>query len=131
MTPAGVGLVVLGGAAGTLARYGLVEAVKVVNPAPAGGGGAVVFPAGTLAVNLIGCFAIGYLATVLSTGVREEYRVGVLVGVLGGFTTFSSFAWETQGLWAAGRVVAAGVYVAVSVGAGLLLAWAGKRLAGG
>lgn len=128
MTPLGVTLVAVGGAAGTLARYGLVEAVKKLNPQPAG---PPVFPAGTLVVNLIGCFAIGYLATSFSAGVREEYRAAVLVGVLGGFTTFSSFAWETQTLWAAGRTAAALSYIALSVAAGLALAYAGKRAAGG
>lgn len=127
MTLGGVALIALGGAAGTLARFGLVEAAKRLHPAPE----TPAFPWGTLAVNLLGCFAIGYLATAMTVNVREDLRAAVFIGVLGGFTTFSSFAWETQSLWSAGRITHAAAYVAVSVTAGVLLAFAGKRLAGG
>ncbi len=55
------------------------------------------FPSGTLAVNLIGCSVIG-LSGAFFFGpriVREEYRLAVMIGLLGGFTTFSSYAWES------------------------------------
>lgn len=129
MSPGGVALIAAGGAAGTLARYGLVEAVKVWNPQPTTPG-AVPFPAGTLAVNLLGCLAIGYLATVMTPGVRDELRTAVLVGILGGFTTFSSLAWEVQALWSAQRPAAAVVYLAASLVGGVGLAVVGKVVAG-
>lgn len=52
------------------------------------------FPVGTLTVNLVGCAAIGFLAMIL-TGpvlVREEYRLALMIGLLGGFTTFSAYS---------------------------------------
>jgi CrcB protein len=58
------------------------------------------FPAGTLAVNVLGCLAIGLCGAFFFGPklVREEYRMAIMVGLLGGFTTFSSFAWETFSL---------------------------------
>jgi CrcB protein len=55
------------------------------------------FPFGTLSVNLLGCLAIGFLAAIFVGPVplREEYRLGLVVGLLGGFTTFSAFGFET------------------------------------
>lgn len=115
-----------GGAAGTLARYALVELAKALHP-PAPGTSGPSFPWGTLAVNLLGCFAIGLLATLIPE-TRPQLRAAVLVGVLGGFTTFSSFAWETHQLWPA-RPLAATLYVLTSILAGLALAHLGSRVA--
>jgi CrcB protein len=125
MTLLGITLLAIGGAVGTLARYALTELSRVIvpqEPAPA-------FPWGTLAVNLLGCFVIGVLATILAPSSRDDLRNAVLVGVLGGFTTFSSFAWETQALWAAGRAAPALAYIVTSVFFGIALAMLGKRLA--
>ncbi|HEY5075691.1 MAG TPA: fluoride efflux transporter CrcB, partial [Pyrinomonadaceae bacterium] len=59
------------------------------------------FPYGTLAVNLIGCFLIGFLSQLAETrGVfTAESRTFVFIGILGGFTTFSAFGNETMNLW--------------------------------
>ena len=86
-------LIALGGAAGTLARYGTSTALIRVTERTG-------FPFGTLAVNLIGCFVIGYLNGLFleRMSIRPEYRLMLIVGFLGGYTTFSSFAWESASL---------------------------------
>ena len=89
------------------------------------------FPAGTLAVNVIGCLLIGLLTGGFSGRllVREEYRIALIVGILGGFTTFSAFGMETFALLNDGQFARAAVNVALSVGAGLTAVWIGYRLA--
>jgi len=118
-------MIAIAGAVGTLARFGLVEASRAILPQPL----QPAFPWGTLAVNLIGCFAIGAIATAWTASLREDLRLAILVGLLGGFTTFSSFAWEAQALWSGGKPAAAALYVTTSVGLGLSLVWCGSRLA--
>ncbi|MCC7205434.1 MAG: fluoride efflux transporter CrcB [Phycisphaeraceae bacterium] len=89
----------------------------------------ITFPLGTLTVNVIGCITIGFLAT-LFTGpylVREEVRLALLIGVLGGFTTFSSFSWETLALAQGGQWTLAGLNVLLSNGLGLVGVWAGAK----
>lgn len=80
------------------------------------------FPTGTLVVNLIGCFGIGFLGAALSGPliVREEYRIAILVGLLGGFTTFSTFGLETQRLLEEGSLALAAANAGLSLGGGLL-----------
>ena len=89
------------------------------------------FPVGTLAVNVLGCFAIGLLNYLLlgPLMVREEVRLAVVVGVLGGFTTFSSYGWETLALTNEGAWLAAGANVALNNVLGFAAAWAAYRLA--
>lgn len=90
------------------------------------------FPLGTLVVNVSGCFAMGLLGTAM-TGppmVREEVRAAVFVGLLGGYTTFSTFGRETQQLAAAGDWLRAGVYVLASVTLSLAAVWLGAAAAG-
>ncbi|MCE5327451.1 MAG: fluoride efflux transporter CrcB [Planctomycetaceae bacterium] len=87
----------LAGAAGTLARYGLAGLVQRWAPAS--------FPWGTLAVNVLGCFLFG-LVWSLGTermAVSAEVRTVILIGFMGAFTTFSSFAGETSRLMAEGQ----------------------------
>ena len=84
-----VSLIFLAGGCGCLLRYGIAGWAQRL------GNGS--FPVGTLVVNVLGCVAIGFLAS-LFTGpilIREEYRLAILVGLLGGFTTFSTFGYET------------------------------------
>lgn len=91
------------------------------------------FPMGTLIVNVSGCLAMGFLAA-LWTGpgaIREELRLMVLVGVLGGYTTFSSFGRETLTLMNDGHWARAGVYVTASVVVSLLAVWIGAMVAKG
>lgn len=88
------------------------------------------FPIGTLTVNVIGCFFMGFLATALTGPVimREEYRIAILVGLLGGFTTFSSFGRETMTLVGDGEWALAALNVILSNGLGLAAVWAGAAL---
>jgi CrcB protein len=90
-------------------------------------------PVGTLAVNVLGCFFIGVLANVLTESalVRPEYRMAILVGFLGGFTTFSTYAWETLSVGQGGFIGAALLNILLSNGLGLLAVWLGWRLSHG
>lgn len=86
------------------------------------------FPYGTLAVNLIGSFLIGFLTEMLlweRINVAAEYRAAVLVGVLGGFTTFSTFSLETVFLIEQGNFSKAGLNILISVGVCLFATWLG------
>ena len=88
------------------------------------------FPLGTLGVNFIGCILIGLLASLLTGPVliREEYRIAILVGLLGGFTTFSTFTWESLTLTGGGQYLWAILNIVLSNILGLAAAWAGSRL---
>ncbi len=97
--------------------------VVLGNPAPAQGG----FPWGTLLVNLLGCLLVGLLAGWLEGRdvLREEVRLALVVGVLGGFTTFSSFALEALQLLSHRGAGLAAAYVLASVAGGMAMAGAG------
>jgi fluoride exporter len=86
------------------------------------------FPLGTLVINLTGCFAIGFLSIMLRS-MREEYRLAILVGVLGGYTTFSTFGYETFMSLNDRQFARAAANVVLSVGIGLPAVWIGYRLA--
>jgi CrcB protein len=121
--------VALGGALGSAARWLLGGWVQ--RRAGESTGALALFPAGTLAVNLAGCFAIGLLATLFQERLAAsgELRTFLLVGVLGGFTTFSAFGFETLALARAGNLALAAANVAASVGLGLAGVWLGVALA--
>lgn len=87
------------------------------------------FPAGTLCVNLVGCFCAGLLAAALARKLitREEWRLAAGFGFLGGFTTFSAFGYETFALLEAGQIGRALGNILLSVGLGVVLVWAGFR----
>jgi len=116
-------LIACGGAAGAVLRY----LVSGWGQALTGG----IFPVGTLLVNVTGCLVIGFAGTVLAGPliVRDEYRLFVLIGLLGGFTTFSSFGWETFALIADREWSAALLNVVASNGLGLAALFIGVRLA--
>jgi len=102
--------VFIGGGIGSALRYG----VGRVSFAIVG----TTFPAGTLAVNVIGCFIMGALAGWLSfrdDGIDQPTKLFLTAGVLGGFTTFSAFALDAVALWERGAVVTAGTYLAASL----------------
>lgn len=107
--------VALGGAIGALLRYQLGRSMTGWLGAPAMG----VFPWATLAVNAIGCLAMGLLAGLLMRGVgggfTEPLRLIVGIGLLGGFTTFSAFSLETWLLIERGQLTIALLYVVLSV----------------
>jgi CrcB protein len=89
------------------------------------------WPWGTLAVNVLGCLAIGVLLGLAERHdwVSREVRLLLVTGFLGSFTTFSAFGWETYGLLRADEVAQAGAYVVASVVLGLVAVWAGAVLA--
>jgi len=116
-------LIFLAGGCGSLMRYSVAGWAQRLSSGT--------FPTGTLVVNTFGCAAIGFL-TPLLTGpvlVRAEYRLAVLVGLLGGFTTFSSFGWETVSLAEDGQRWLALANVLASNLFGLTAAWLAARLA--
>lgn len=124
LRPALVGWVALGGMVGTLARDQLESAYG----APAGA-----FPWVTLAINVSGAFLLGLLVQSLArlgpeTRRRRAARLCLGTGLLGGFTTYSTFVLEAVSLGSSGAVPAV-AYVAVSVIAGFGAALAGHRLA--
>lgn len=116
-------LIALFGAIGTLARYALQGIVQIRT--------AGTFPYGTLLVNLSGCFLLGLIGqfTLNRMVIPPDWRVAIAVGFFGGYTTFSSFGWETAKILEDGDWIAAAGYVAASVVVGLLLSVAGIRLA--
>lgn len=116
-------LIAIFGAVGTLARYGLQGIVQV----RAGGA----FPYGTLLINLTGCFLLALIGqfTLNRMLISPVWRVAITVGFFGGYTTFSSFGWETAKMLEDGEWLRATTYVAASVFVGLFLSMAGIRLA--
>lgn len=116
-------LIALAGSLGTLARYGLSGLAQRLCGSD--------FPWGTLAVNMLGCLAIGYLWTLAETRwpLSGQTRAILFIGFMGAFTTFSSFALESaellrtgQWLWGLGNIVGQCV-------AGMALFFAGVMLA--
>ncbi len=116
--------VALGGALGSVCRYLLSIWTQSATQS-------IDFPYGTLAVNLIGCFVIGILAQLAETrsAFSSESRVFLFVGVLGGFTTFSSFGNETINLLKDGEMLNALANIAANVILGLTLVWLGRTFA--
>ena len=112
-------LVAVGGAAGSVLRYGSGRlAVQIL------GADTV---AGTFAVNVIGSFALGVLATIFIT--RSEWplelRAMLTVGLLGGFTTFSTLAYDSVRLVSNGELSRAGISIVANLAVGLAAAYAG------
>ena len=89
------------------------------------------FPYGTLAVNLIGCLAIGFLSQLAETRgyFTAEARTLVFIGVLGGFTTFSAFSNETMNLWREGEAALAAINVAAHLLLCLGAVWISRAVA--
>ena len=115
-------LLMVFGAAGTLARYALQGAVQFRTGAA--------FPYGTLAVNLLGCFLLGGIAqySLAHLTVPPEWRVAITIGFLGSFTTFSTFGYETVRLLEDGDWTRAALYAGSSLIGGVLAVMAGIRL---
>ena len=112
-----------GGFLGALARYGMTGFVQRQLPPTA-------FPYGTLAVNLLGCLLIGAIAGLAETRqlLGQEFRAFALIGLLGGFTTFSTFGYETFAMLRAEEYVRAASNVGIHVGLGVALVWLGYAL---
>ena len=113
--------VAVGSALGGMLRYALAGWVMRLTMGA--------FPWGTLIVNIAGCALIGVLSTLFPSETRGfPWRLFLLPGLCGGFTTFSSFSLETHGLWRADAADKAFLYVAASVILCLLAVWAGIHL---
>jgi CrcB protein len=117
-------LVGMGGFVGSVLRYVMSGAAFRLT-------GIAVFPIGTFAVNVLGCLAIGFLSGLAETRdvIGPQTRIFLMVGLLGGFTTFSTFGFETftlvrdaERLYALGNILA-------SVAVGLCAVWLGQVLA--
>ena len=114
----------LGGFVGSVLRYALSGAL---HRAPA----SAAFPWGTLAVNVLGCAAIGGVAAWLEARpdlARPELRLFVVIGLLGGFTTFSTFGYESLALARQAGLGRMALNVAANVGLCLLAVLAGERI---
>lgn len=114
--------VAAGGALGSLLRFATANWINSHWPQH--------FNIATLLVNVIGCLLIGYFygLFLLRPDVSLEVRAGLLVGLLGGLTTFSSFSLDTLRLLESGQAPLAIGYAALSVLGGLLATWAGVSL---
>lgn len=114
----------LGGAIGSILRYSVSGFVQDLSRS-------IAFPYGTLAVNLIGCFAIGFLSQLAESRgyFTVETRTLVFVGVLGGFTTFSAFGNETMNLWREGESGLATLNVAAHLVLCLGAVWISRAVA--
>jgi CrcB protein len=111
MTPKVLTTIALGGALGSVLRYLMAVSLRPVSPA---------WPLGTLAVNVIGSLAIGFLwAWFAARPASDAVRLGLITGILGGFTTFSAFSIETLELLRTGGNTAALGYVAITLVTGL------------
>ncbi|MBN1304729.1 MAG: fluoride efflux transporter CrcB [Anaerolineales bacterium] len=114
-------LVGLGGFIGSVLRYLLSGLAQQLTRS-------INFPYGTLTVNLLGCFVIGFLSQLAEARglFSPEARLVVFIGILGGFTTFSSFGSETFNLASDGQFIPGLVNICLNVVFGLLLVWGGR-----
>ncbi len=122
MTGAQVAVIMFGGALGALARYVLSTAIMDRVGAN--------FPYGTLVVNVLGSFLMGFLAMLLveRIGLDPLLRLGLFVGFLGAFTTFSTFSMETLNLFEQGNHLRALINMLVNVLFSVLAVWLGVML---
>ncbi len=115
-------LVMTGGAAGAVARYGLNNVVtKKTGPD---------FPFGTLVINVSGSFLAGIIAGLaIELDIPAVWTYGMLTGFLGSFTTFSTWMVQSVALIEKGQTIKAAINIGGSVAAGLTAAVAGLKLA--
>ncbi len=115
--------IAIGGTIGCWARYAMTNLVQAIYGKD--------FPYATMSINLLGSFAMGFLfiETLERLTISPELRTGILTGVLGGFTTFSTFEMETLLLVEQGSFVKAALYVVLSVGLGFIGAFGGAYIA--
>ncbi len=115
--------IALGGALGALMRYWFSSGAHFVLGKE--------FPYGTLTVNVIGSFLIGaiYVFMVERHELPQEWRSFMVIGLLGAFTTFSTFSFETIALFEVGNINKAFVNIFVSVFSCLVVCWLGMYLA--
>lgn len=114
-----LGLVALGGALGSVARFLVSGWASRIEP----------HIAGTIAVNVIGCFLIGLLLFSNAAWMTPSVRALLTIGFLGGFTTMSSFSYETIALFEAQRVNLAFTNIALTFATCLGATWLGRAMA--
>jgi CrcB protein len=123
-TAIGLAWIALGGALGAVARYGVARACgRVLGTA---------FPYGTFLINISGSFVLGFLMTLLALRTipnGESVRLGVAVGFLGAYTTFSTYEYESDQLLRDGQWLFAAMNLLGSVAAGLVAIRLGVALA--
>ena len=122
--------VALGSAAGGVARWSLGGLIQR-RLGDARGGGAMAFPAGTLVVNVSGSFLLGVILMYVARHGDDSMAMRLLlaVGFCGGYTTFSTFSYETLALIGAGSLAAAAANVVASVGGALIGVYLGTVVA--
>ena len=115
-------MIAIGGALGSMARF---AAVGYLTPMLN-----FRFPIGTFIVNIVGSFLIGvgYVVLVEKAVLPSEWRLFLITGILGGFTTFSAFSLEMLQMWQEGHVLISIFYATSSVVLGLLFAYVGMHL---
>jgi CrcB protein len=109
---------------GSILRYTISGVVQRIS-------GAFTFPLGTLAVNILGCLSIGFLSQLAETrgAFSPETRGLLIIGILGGFTTFSTFANETFNLWQDGEILLVSLNLLGHIILGMGSVWLGHTLA--
>jgi CrcB protein len=117
-------LIGAGGFIGSVLRYVVSGVAQTLSQS-------IAFPYGTLAVNILGCFCIGFLSELFDTRslIGTDTRAFLIVGILGGFTTFSAFGNETMNLIREGEAALALMNVSAQVLLGLGAVWVGYTLA--
>jgi CrcB protein len=122
-------LIAVGGALGSLLRYSFQGWVQRTAGTWVERIAGESFPVGTLVVNVTACFVIGLLSGFFAGPqlIREEYRIGLTVGVLGGYSTFSTFGLETFSLANDGEYWFALANMVISCVAGFVAVWIGYR----
>ena len=109
----------LGGFLGSIARFYIATIVHKF--------AGTEFPYGTLVVNVLGCFTIGLLITMFQEHFiqNSNIRLFLVIGILGGFTTFSSFSLDTIELIKVGEIAGAGINITLSLVGCLIATWFG------
>ncbi|MFZ4621394.1 MAG: fluoride efflux transporter CrcB [Bacteroidota bacterium] len=109
----------LGGFLGSIARFGIASFIQNKTES--------LFPYGTMAVNIAGCFIIGLLMTLFQERiiVSQNIRLFLVIGILGGFTTFSSFSYDTFAMMKSGNLFGAGLNAGMSLFGCLVATWVG------
>ncbi len=117
--------IAIGGGFGSALRYLIQHAVHKNFPNA--------FPYGTFLVNILGCFIVGLLISMVAKEkqMSQQLELLLIVGFCGGFTTFSTFAYEGNSLIGEGRMGYAFIYIAISVIIGMLFAYLGFKLGKG
>lgn len=114
--------IAIGGATGALCRYGMSNGIYLLLGRS--------FPYGTLTVNVLGSIIMGsaYVMMIERMDVSPELRAGITIGLLGAFTTFSTFSIETLNLLESGEATKAGLNIILSVSLCLTGCWLGMIL---